>query len=75
MKCKGSAILDPLTSRIEGKAPHNHSPDMELLQKLKIKKKVLDAAKNSNAPLNVVFKDATRGEPGASLVGYGSMVR
>ena len=75
VKCKGSAILDPSALRIEGKVPHNHSPDTELLQKLKIKQKVIEAAKKSNAALNVVFKDATRGQPGASLVGYGSMAR
>ena len=76
VKCKSSAILDPLTRRIEPNSPpHNHPPDTVLLQKLQIKKKVMEAAKNSNGPLNMVFKDATRGQPGAGLVGYGSMSR
>ena len=54
---------------------HNHAPDIPLLQKLKLKKKLLTAAENSTAPLNQVFKDVARGEQGAGLVGFGNMSR
>ena len=35
-----------LTCQIEEWSPQNHSPDTELIQKLKIKQKIMEAANN-----------------------------
>ena len=55
--------------------PHNHPPDCNLLRKLQLRRKVLDAAASSSGQLMHVFHDATRGEEGAELLGYGTMYR
>ena len=55
--------------------PHNHPPDMNLVRKLQLRKKCLDAAASSSHQLLHVFHEATRGEEGAELLGYGTMYR
>ena len=74
-KCYGSGVLDPNTGFITLKKAHNHAPDTKLLTTLKIRAKVLGAAESSNAPLNQVFKGATRGEEGSELVAYGNIYK
>ena len=68
-KCTGFGVLDPVSKEIKITSPHNHAPDINLLKRLKIRDTILKAAANSTAPLSQVFNDATRGEPGAELVG------
>ena len=72
-KCTGFGVLDPVTKEIKITSPHNHEPDIDLLKKLKIRDTILQAAANSTDPLRQVFHDATRGVPGADLVGLVGM--
>ena len=74
-QCKGKAILDPESRKIELTQPHTHEPDEELLKKLKVRKKVLSEAATLKMPLNEVFKNATRGEEGAEHLAYGTVYR
>ena len=74
-KCNASGILHSSTEEIELQKAHNHSPDLSLLQKFKIRAKILHAAEVTTKPLNMVFKDVTRNEEGAMLVGYPAMTR
>ena len=74
-KCTVNGVLDPVSRRITVKKEHNHPPDSALLQKLKLKRELLDGARNSTKNLSLVFKDVTRGKEGASLVGFPGMTR
>ena len=74
-KCFGRAVLDPETKEIKITTPHNHTPDMILLQKLNVRSKILQAAATSSDPLNEVFHDATRGIEGSEHIGYGDIYR
>ena len=74
-KCHATAILDLNSRRIVPKKPHNHDPDHELLNLLKLREKVLSKAESSNVRLNQVFDDATRGQEGACRLGFYTMSR
>ena len=74
-QCKGKAILNPESRKIEVTQGHTHEPDEDLLKKLTLRKKILSEAASSKMPLNEVFKSATRGEEGAELLAYGELYR
>lgn len=74
-KCYSSGVLDPNSGFIKLNKAHNHAPDSTLLKRLKIRAKVLGEAESSNAPLNQVFKGATRCEEGSELVAYGNIYK
>ena len=74
-KCKAFGELHTETKTLELSTGHNHEPDVQLLKKLKIRQKVLDASSTAKVPLNEAFKDATRGQDGADLVSYAEMYR
>ena len=54
---------------------HNHDPDMELLELLKLRDKVLSKAESTNVKLSQVFDDVTTGQPGACRLGYYALSR
>ena len=74
-KCPATAMLDLNTRRIVPKKPHNHEPDLELLDLLKLRDKVLSKAESSNVRLCQVFEDETRGQEGACRLGFYTMSR
>ena len=73
--CNARGIMDMNTKRIVMNKPHNHEPDRELLDVLKLRHRVLTAAESSNVKLSHVFNDATRGQEGACRVGFHPMSR
>ena len=73
--CNARGIMDMTTKRIVMNKPHNHEPDRELLDVLKLRHRVLTAAESSNVKLSHVFNDATRGQEGACRVGFHPMSR
>ena len=74
-QCFGRAVLDSETREIKITTPHNHTPDVALLQKLNVRSKILQAAATSSDPLNEVFHDATRGMEGSEHIGYCGVYR
>ena len=74
-KCHATALLDPDAKVILTSKKHHHEPDMQLLKCLKLRNKVLNEAGTSNAPLNNVFKEATRGEEGGDRLSYAQMYK
>ena len=70
-QCKGKAILNPESRKIEV----SHEPDESLLKKLILRKKILSEAASSKMLLNEVLKSATRGEEGVELLAYGEIYR
>ena len=73
--CNARGIMDICKERIVMSKEHNHVPDGELIQVLKLRQKVLTAAESSNVKLSQVFNDATRGEEGACRIGFHPMSR
>ena len=76
-KCNATAILDLDKRRIvpSDTKLHNHDPDMELLELLKLRDKVLSRAESTNVKLSQVFDDVTTGQPGACRLGYFALSR
>ena len=69
-KCQATGMLHLNSQRIVPKKPHNHDPDRELLNLLKLREKVLSTAESTNDRLSQVFDDATRGQEGACRLGF-----
>ena len=70
-----SGIMDMETKRIILRKNHDHLPDIALLQSLQRRAECLRAAESSNVKLNEAFKNAIRGQEGASLLSYPSIER
>ena len=69
-ECNARGIMEMTAQRIVMSKPHNHEPDRELLDVLKLRQRVLTAAETSTVKLSHVFNDATRGQEGACRFGY-----
>ena len=74
-ECNARGIMEMTAQRIVMSKPHNHEPDRELLDVLKLRQRVLTAAETSTVKLSHVFNDATRGQEGACRFGYHPMSR
>ena len=74
-ECNARGIMEMTAQRIVMSKPHNHEPDRELLNVLKLRQRVLTAAETSTVKLSHVFNDATRGQEGACRFGYHPMSR